>query len=256
MERSFAHCYDTGGMRRTHLRKHTNILKRQLVHMAGFNLSLIFHRLLGAGTPRERKNRAGACFCFLWPVQPLLEPYPALLENHGGFTGQRDSQTSSSGTVPAVPENCYLHHGLLKRKIGTERKPAMAGEIVDRREFLKQAVGAVGAARLAEPKHSLALAKEPQSEKEQSRVEHNVSYAEAPNEKQECTAPPGRGCLNKRWVRWPALPSLPPIRLTSEPPCSTESHGSVVATWGGWKASRGRLEEALCSNAGDTCHQR
>ncbi len=52
VERRFAHCCDTGGMRRTHLRKHNNILKRQLVHIAGFNLSLIFRRLLGAGTPR------------------------------------------------------------------------------------------------------------------------------------------------------------------------------------------------------------
>jgi len=31
VERSFAHCYDTGGMRRTHLRKHHNILKRQSI---------------------------------------------------------------------------------------------------------------------------------------------------------------------------------------------------------------------------------
>jgi len=59
VERSFAHCYDTGGMRRTHLRKHQNILKRQLIHVAGFNLSLIFRKLLGAGTPREWKNRGG-----------------------------------------------------------------------------------------------------------------------------------------------------------------------------------------------------
>lgn len=33
VERSFAHCYDTGGMRRTHLRGHKNILKRQLIHL-------------------------------------------------------------------------------------------------------------------------------------------------------------------------------------------------------------------------------
>ena len=72
VERSFAHCYDTGGMRRTHLRKHDNILKRQLIHVGAFNLSLIFRRLLGAGTPREwyspewRRGfwRAGRdCFC-------------------------------------------------------------------------------------------------------------------------------------------------------------------------------------------------
>ena len=52
IERSFAHCYDTGGMRRTHLRGQPNILKRVLVHVAGFNLSLILRRLLGRGTPR------------------------------------------------------------------------------------------------------------------------------------------------------------------------------------------------------------
>ena len=59
MERSFAHCYETGGMRRTHLRGHKNILKRQLIHVGAFNLSLILRVLLGAGTPREWKNRQG-----------------------------------------------------------------------------------------------------------------------------------------------------------------------------------------------------
>ena len=56
VERSFAHCYETGGMRRCHLRGHDNILKRQLVHVGAFNLSLILRKLLGAGTPRELKN--------------------------------------------------------------------------------------------------------------------------------------------------------------------------------------------------------
>ena len=59
VERSFAHCYETGGMRRTHLRKHQNILKRQLIHVGAFNLSLILRQLLGAGTPREWRNRGG-----------------------------------------------------------------------------------------------------------------------------------------------------------------------------------------------------
>ena len=52
IERSFAHCYDTGGMRRTHLRGHGNILKRLLIHVAGFNLSLVLRRVLGLGTAR------------------------------------------------------------------------------------------------------------------------------------------------------------------------------------------------------------
>jgi len=62
IERSFAHCYETGGMRRCHLRGRENILKRQLVHVGAFNLSLILRKLLGAGTPRELKNRAGQLF--------------------------------------------------------------------------------------------------------------------------------------------------------------------------------------------------
>ncbi|MCA1790097.1 MAG: transposase [Thioalkalivibrio sp.] len=52
-ERSFAHMYDTGGMRRLHLRGRTNILKRVLVHGAGFNLSILMRALVGAGTPRQ-----------------------------------------------------------------------------------------------------------------------------------------------------------------------------------------------------------
>jgi len=62
VERSFAHCYETGAMRRCHLRGHENILKRQLVHVGAFNLSLVLRKLLGAGTPRELKNRAGLVF--------------------------------------------------------------------------------------------------------------------------------------------------------------------------------------------------
>ena len=59
VERSFAHCYDTGGMRRTHLRHHANILKRLLIHVAGFNLSLILRELFGMGKPRSFQGLSG-----------------------------------------------------------------------------------------------------------------------------------------------------------------------------------------------------
>ncbi len=52
VERSFAHCYDTGAMRRTHLQHHENILKRLLIHVGAFNLGLILRKTHGAGTPR------------------------------------------------------------------------------------------------------------------------------------------------------------------------------------------------------------
>ena len=57
VERSFAHCYETGGMRRCTLRGRINILKRQLIHVGAFNISLVLRKMLGAGTPRELKNR-------------------------------------------------------------------------------------------------------------------------------------------------------------------------------------------------------
>lgn len=57
IERSFAHLYDTGGMRRTHLRGHENILKRLLIHAGGFNLGLVMRHLIGMGTPRGLQGR-------------------------------------------------------------------------------------------------------------------------------------------------------------------------------------------------------
>jgi len=57
VERSFAHVYDTGGLRRTHLRGHQNILKRLLVHAGAFNLGLLMRKAFGRGTPRGLQGR-------------------------------------------------------------------------------------------------------------------------------------------------------------------------------------------------------
>jgi transposase len=73
LERSFAHVYDTGGMRRTHLRGHRNILKRLLLHVAAFNLSLILRQQVGAGTPRSLQDRRTRFFFCLWLLGRLLE---------------------------------------------------------------------------------------------------------------------------------------------------------------------------------------
>ena len=53
LERPFAHYLEAGGMRRTHLRTHDRILKRLLIHIAGFDLGLLMRKLTGRGTPRE-----------------------------------------------------------------------------------------------------------------------------------------------------------------------------------------------------------
>jgi transposase len=52
LERVNAHLYETGGMRRTHLRGHPNILKRVLIHVCGLNLGILLRSVCGIGTPR------------------------------------------------------------------------------------------------------------------------------------------------------------------------------------------------------------
>jgi transposase len=89
IERSFAHLYDTGGMRRTHLRGHTNILKRILIHASGFNLGLVMRQLIGLGTPRGLQGRLATVITTLlvllgagprWLTTIVLQyPLPALL---------------------------------------------------------------------------------------------------------------------------------------------------------------------------------
>ena len=59
-ERSFAHAYESGGLRRTHLRGRANISKRVCLHGSAFNLGLAMRKLTGCGTPRGlRALRSG-----------------------------------------------------------------------------------------------------------------------------------------------------------------------------------------------------
>jgi transposase len=66
VERSFAHCYETGGLRRTHLRGHPKILKRLLIHVAGFNLGLLMRKVFGIGTPRSVQDRLAGLWAAVW----------------------------------------------------------------------------------------------------------------------------------------------------------------------------------------------
>jgi transposase len=68
-ERSMAHMYETGGMRRVHLKGRDNILKRLLVHAGGFNLALVMWKLVGIGKPRRLQ---GACACIFACLGLLL----------------------------------------------------------------------------------------------------------------------------------------------------------------------------------------
>ncbi len=75
VERTFAHCLETGGMRRVHLRGRENIEKRYLVHVAAFNLGLLLRAMIGYGTPRGLQGRRSAaveaCRALLGVARPL-----------------------------------------------------------------------------------------------------------------------------------------------------------------------------------------
>lgn len=57
LERPFAHLYGTGGLRRTEVRGHSNVLKRLLIQAGAFNLGMLLRQQLGAGTPRGLQAR-------------------------------------------------------------------------------------------------------------------------------------------------------------------------------------------------------
>ncbi|MBV8903831.1 MAG: transposase [Acidobacteriia bacterium] len=97
IERTFAHCYETGGMRRTHLRKHDNILKRLLIHVAGMNLGLLLRSVYGIGTPRGLQD-----------LSITLDFLVALIVC---ASGEENSQPARTGVTAdgLVTSLCHLH---------------------------------------------------------------------------------------------------------------------------------------------------
>jgi transposase len=104
-ERSFAHLYETGGMRRVHLRGRNNILKRLLVHGAAFNLSLILRKTLGVGKPRRLQGLCLQAFALF--ARLLMWFWAGLSIRDGGsdhFALQsRSSDSDSSHYFDRIP---------------------------------------------------------------------------------------------------------------------------------------------------------
>jgi len=100
IERTFAHLYDTGGMRRTHLRGHTNILKRVLIHAGGFNLGLVMRQLIGLGTPRGLQGRLATVIATLWVLLGVARRrFAAIPTSHRLFAAIRGRLTSQTTFV-------------------------------------------------------------------------------------------------------------------------------------------------------------
>ena len=118
IERTFAHLYDTGGMRRTHLRGHTNILKRLLIHAGAFNLGLVMRHGLGVGTPRGLQDCGAVVIAVLVAIGGLMH-----------LSGRAEVHTHA---VPChrsrriIDTNCYPSASTLRAV--TKGKPSMVFE--------------------------------------------------------------------------------------------------------------------------------
>jgi transposase len=78
LERPFAHQYDTGALRRLHVRGRDNVAKRVLLQAAAFNLALILRTMTRAGTPKGLADLKRELFRVLLRIlaslTPLCEP--------------------------------------------------------------------------------------------------------------------------------------------------------------------------------------
>jgi len=114
LERSFAHLYETGGMRRVDLRRDSNILKRLLVHVAAFNLGLVMRQKWGRGTPRGLQgHRLDLFLGLLRLLNELWALYLGSKACEECFEPNFGSPKPSNDTFLATAKKDRFYHGLL-----------------------------------------------------------------------------------------------------------------------------------------------
>ena len=74
LERPFAHQYETGALRRVHVRGRGNVAKRVLLQAAAFNLALILRSITKAGTPKGLADLKTKLLCALWRILAAVPP--------------------------------------------------------------------------------------------------------------------------------------------------------------------------------------
>jgi transposase len=102
LERPNALLYETGGMRRTHLRGHDNILKRLLVHAGGCNLGLLMRTLFGVGTPRGLQGRRAAALTAVPALWALVTDRWIVWSPHPGDFPRSFAPSLRHELLPAV----------------------------------------------------------------------------------------------------------------------------------------------------------
>jgi len=108
LERPFAHQYETGAMRRLHVRGRDNVSKRVLLQAAAFNLALILRSISGAGTPRGLADLKRTLFCALLRILGALSAQcaPATLlpsDSINDFLQSSEPQSICSNSIQ-LPE--------------------------------------------------------------------------------------------------------------------------------------------------------
>ena len=72
IERSFAHIHGNRRRARVHLKGRVNILKRMLIQVGGFDLSLVMRKLIGIGKPRGLQGFFSRLFSTLFMFRTML----------------------------------------------------------------------------------------------------------------------------------------------------------------------------------------
>src|SRR5450755_3515979 len=95
-ERSFAHCYETGGMRRMYVRGTDNVLKRVLVQAAAFNIGLLLRTLSGWGKPRQAQGRMNRLRALRFAVSAIYIVCTAVSDWLGRLRSQLSQELSAT----------------------------------------------------------------------------------------------------------------------------------------------------------------
>src|SRR5262245_14342308 len=114
LERPFAHQYETGGLRRVHVRGLKNVAKRVVLQAAAFNLALILRSITKAGTPRGLADRQMALLRAIFVLFLALKGHRTDFERSSA-EGDPSSLASHSmrRSSSFLVKNAPFRHGLL-----------------------------------------------------------------------------------------------------------------------------------------------
>ena len=107
LERTFAHAYETGALRRLYVRGKGNVQKKLLVQAAACNLALLLRKMIGAGTPRALQATFAGLFLLLlrllWEARAHSEPtysISAAIQRHMRHVGRHAQRKSTMRKCP------------------------------------------------------------------------------------------------------------------------------------------------------------